>query len=257
MKTAQLLLFFMANHWFQFRHFLIVQSSAAMKVGTDSLVLGSRIKPPEGGLILDIGTGTGILSLMMAQKSSALIHAVEINPEACQDAATNFQSSPWANRLFLHQLSIQDFANHPDFANLQFDCILSNPPYFANSLPSSSEKRNLARHNQTLTRLDLIRVVGKLLAPNGSFHLILPFDQADTFSNTALISSLFEFNRLIIKPTKHKAPNRVVLSFGKEKKSKSTENIILREDDAYSPDYLNLCSEFYSDDFLKKNTKKT
>ena len=246
----------MANHWFQFRNFLIVQSGSAMKVGTDSLILGSRIKPPEDGLILDIGAGTGLLSLMMAQKSNAVVHAVEINEDACKDAKTNFQSSKWSNRLQLHAMSIQDFASHPDFAQLKFDCILSNPPYFVNSLLSSNENRRLARHNTSLSRQDLLRAVGKLLSPMGTFHLILPFEQTDAFSHTALLSGLFEYNRLIIKPTEEKSPNRVILSFRREKSFRTEENLTLRINGVYSADYLDLCAEFYSDDFLKKNGQK-
>lgn len=249
--------FFMSNHWFQFRKFLINQSNSAMKVGTDSLILGSWVKPPSEGLILDIGAGTGLLSLMMAQVSNSTIHAVEINPDACLDAKLNFEASPWRERLQLHTESIQSFIQKLENSILQFDLILSNPPYFVNSLTSVNENRNQARHDSTMTRYDLLQAASRLLSESGSFHLILPFEQGDSFRNLAALAGLHEYSRLIIRPTSVKPPNRIVLSFQKIKRENTIESITVREDGCYSNDYLRLCHDFYSDDFLKKNRKKT
>jgi tRNA1Val (adenine37-N6)-methyltransferase len=242
----------MANHWFQFREFRIVQSHSAMKVGTDSVILGAYATPPKTGLILDIGAGTGLLSLMMAQRSDAIIHAVELNQDACRDAEANFIASPWAKQLHLHAMSIQDFLLDPISALLKFDFIVCNPPYFSQSLPSADFHRQLARHDDTLTLQDLLRVVGKVLDTNGLFQLILPFDRAQLFSHQALLSGLHEVSRLLIIPTAAKPPNRVVLSFKRNPENIISKELVVRDENGYTFAYQQLCVEYYSDDFLKK-----
>ncbi len=150
---------------FQFKEFTIQQEKTAMKVGTDSILLGSWVALDTENSILDIGTGTGLLALMLAQRSDALtIDAVEINEEAYIEAVTNFENSPWGDRLFCYHASIQEFATEIDE---KYDLIVANPPYFDPSKIISS--RSIARQTHTLTHMVLLKNTKKLLSKKVMF----------------------------------------------------------------------------------------
>ncbi len=213
-----------------------------MKVGVDSVLLGAWTHVSETGIALDIGAGTGILSLMLAQRSNLMIHAVEINPEACTDAAINFANSPWNSRLHLHNQSIQDFLQE---VTISFSLIISNPPYFSQSLKSMHAGRNLSRHDDTLSEFDLLRAVSLLLSDDGVFSLILPASKADAFILKVSMHQLYLARRLDIYPTAAKPSNRCILEFSRHKGSMLHHQLIVHDIDSYTIEYQDLTKDFY------------
>jgi tRNA1Val (adenine37-N6)-methyltransferase len=172
----------MATSYFQFKQFFIQQENCAMKVTTDACLFGAycaeRLKQNAKN-ILDIGTGTGLLSLMLAQKNStSLIDAVEIEEQAALQAKQNFQQSPWIERLKIHNTSIQQFSHT---TKNQFDFIITNPPFFNNDLKSDQQNRNLALHSTALNFEELIHCIKKLLSPTGKFAVLLPYHRTAAF----------------------------------------------------------------------------
>ncbi len=173
----------MANDYFSFKQFTVRQGNCAMKVCTDACLFGAHVGAIAGKLGslkygLDIGTGTGLLSLMVAQKNpDILIDAVEIDALAAEQAAENFRESPWKDRLEVHQHSIQSFAEI-EALHQYYDLIICNPPFFENDLKSSDSRRNLALHSAALTLEDLLAAVKQLLKPSGIFALLLPFHRS-------------------------------------------------------------------------------
>ena len=159
------------NPWFHFKQFRVVQHQAAMRVTTHACIFGALIELTDATRVLDVGAGTGLLSLMMAQRCDAAIDAVEFHEGACEDASTNFAQSPWAHRLQLFQQSFQDFCgdNHTMYSH-----IVSNPPFFTRSLGSDDRPRHLARHDQSLPLSTLIPLAQQRLLAHGKLWLLLP-----------------------------------------------------------------------------------
>src|SRR5690349_21693086 len=164
----------MSETTFRFRQFTIHQDKCAMKVGTDAVLLGAWVNPNGSQRILDIGTGTGIIALMIAQKSSAEIHAVDIDEGAFLQCKENFRISPWYNRLFPHHLSFQEFACA---AESTYDLVVSNPPYFHHASKPPEEQRSQARHHDQLTFEDLVKGTRKILSAEGKLCVILPIKE--------------------------------------------------------------------------------
>ncbi len=164
----------MSNPFFQFKQFTIRHDKCAMKVGTDGVPLGAWAGIESCNRILDIGTGTGLTAMMLAQRSKAVIDAIDIDAEACLQAQENAESSPFAERIKIQHSALSDFAQTDTGL---YDLIVSNPPYFVDSLKCPDQKRNTARHTDTLTLEDLLQDSRKLLAPQGRIALILPYDQ--------------------------------------------------------------------------------
>lgn len=233
----------MANTYFQFKEFRVNQPNAAMKVGVDSVILGSWLKLDCPRSVLDIGTGTGLLALMMAQRNiQSQVVAVEIDDKAIVDARHNFQESIFASRLDLVHASIQEFAMLTD---RRFDLIVSNPPYFDAGNRSVNEARSTARHHDSLSLDELFETAEMLLTPTGSFALILPYDIKEKALAHAQNNTLFLTAALAIYPTPDKQPNRVVLQFKKESKECENEKLLVRINGNYSPEYTQLTSGFY------------
>lgn len=213
-----------------------------MKVGVDSVLLGAWTRVSGTGFALDIGAGTGILSLMLAQRCNRVIHAVEINPEACIDTALNFASSPWTSRLKLYNQSIQDFLQEAD---VQYSLIISNPPYFSQSLKSVHPGRNLSRHDDSLSEFDLLRAVALLLGEDGIFSLILPASKADTFILKAAMHQLYLVRRLDIYPTASKPSNRCIFEFSRHKEPIIVSQLTVHDAFSYTEEYQDLTKDFY------------
>lgn len=232
----------MANDWFQFKQFRIEQKNSAMKVGTDSLLLGSWIKPDCPNSVLDIGCGTGILSLMMAQRFDAKIIGVEIDEAACVDAKKNFQQSKWKDRIQLFHSSFQEFIQNN---NLHFDLLVSNPPYFQNSKKSSDSARNLARHNDTLPLPGLLSGAFPLLKEDGMLALILPAEIVPGFLVRASIVGFYCKRQLLVKPKSSKSVHRSILELIKKKTECRNENLIVYDSGGYSEAYKSLTKDFY------------
>lgn len=178
----------MPNTYFQFKQFRIEQGNCAMKVCTDSCLFGAYIDVQKASHILDIGAGTGLLSLMAAQQSDAVIDAVEINQEAAEQARENFRNSGWSNRLNLYPTSLQEFAKY----NTQtYDIIFSNPPFFLASLKSGITAKDTAKHTGELMFEDIIAFVKDHLAANGKLYLLLPPREAKHFAELAKAYDLY------------------------------------------------------------------
>ena len=236
--------FNMSNNYFCFKQFAIVQDNASMKVGTDGVLLGAWCNCIGAQRILDIGTGTGLLAIMAAQRSNAKITAVEIDANACIDAITNFDNSPWANRLELLNLPIQEFAeDSPE----HFDCIICNPPFFSNSLKTPSDGRNLARHDDSLTPTDLFDCTAKLLTNNGLISIIIPIERLDEYKFEAQKHQLFITRKTTIQPTENLPPHRIMAEFSYTNSKTIEENLIIEQGGRhnYSTEYINLTKDFY------------
>ncbi|MBW6492245.1 MAG: methyltransferase [Lentimicrobium sp.] len=228
---------------FRFKQFSVDDSECPMKVGTDSVLLGAWANLPENGHILDIGTGCGLLALMAAQRSMAQITAIDINSQSVDQAKENFISSPWSNRLRALSESLQDFAMT---TATTFNHIISNPPYFVNSVKAPDKSRSGARHNDELPFQVLASLSSKLLNSNGRFSLILPKTQADLFVKIAFGENLFLERQLIISPFQNRAANRILLEFSKKIHENVTiDTLFIRSNNSYADAYKQLTRDFY------------
>ena len=226
---------------FHFKEFSIQQDVSAMKVGTDAMILGSLVDANLKVNGLDIGTGTGVLSLMLAQKNKNIcIHAIEIDVESAKEAELNFQNSSWSNRL---RIVHADFCTF--FPEIQFDLIISNPPYFENGILNESIRKANSRHEDSLPLQELFQKVTEMLAPNGHFWLILPFETAAKWKMKATELKLFCEKEIIIfgKPS---LPKRMVLCFSKVGLECEKSSVLIRtENNEYSNEYKELTVDFH------------
>lgn len=203
----------MPKDQFQFRQFTIRQDRCLMKVGTDGVLLGAWANVRGAGTILDIGAGTGLIALMLAQRApKARIDAVELDPGSAEQAAENIAASPWHDRVRVFPLPIQDF-DAPE--GRMYDLIVSNPPFFTGALKSPKAGRNQVRHGETLSFSDLLRSVGRLLPPQGRFSLILPYAEAKTFHELAVHYHLFTGRIREVHSRLGKPVERVLMEFGR------------------------------------------
>lgn len=215
-----------------------------MKVCTDACLFGawvatqSEILQPQN--ILDIGTGTGLLSLMLAQITTAMIDAVEIDAHASKQATANFADAPWKERLKVHHTSIQAF--EPDHL---YDLIISNPPFFENDLKSVNDKRNLALHSAALSLEELLQFATDHLTAKGLFAVLLPFHRSAYFEELA-IANFYLHHRLHVRQTPAHPYFRSMLLFGKSQGSINQDEIIIRDDNQqYSEAFTHLLKDYY------------
>ena len=231
----------MGNSWFEFQQFRIQQDRCAMKVSTDAVLLGSVSHAKNPINILDIGTGTGVIALMLAQRfPDARITAVEVDQEAAEQAKENFRESPFADRIALHFGRIQDFTEEN-----RFDLVVSNPPFFPDHLKSPDPQRNRALHTDELSFSDLVDKVSSLLADQGVFWVILPPRQLLDLISLAAKTGLQPFFLMSIKDSQSKPIYREICGFSRWTSSK-TESILSLKDEhgAYSEAYSKLLSGF-------------
>jgi len=227
---------------FYFKEFSVQQEASAMKVGTDSILLGSWVDLDIENTILDIGTGTGLLALMLAQRSDALqIDAVELDEHAYVEAVTNFENSTWSDRLFCYHASIQEFSVEIDD---KYDLIVANPPYFDPSNIVSS--RSIARQTHTLSHLALLKSTKLLLAPHGNAAFIIPFEMEDIFVKLAQNLGFFIQRITRVKDTENAGFKRSLLLFAFEAVKPITSELILKnKDESYSKQFIELTKDFY------------
>lgn len=228
---------------FRFKQFTVQQDRCGMKISTDGVVLGAFAGRGNPKNILDIGAGTGVVSLMLAQRfPEAMITGIEIDKDASEQASENVLQSPWSNRVRIINQSLQEFQKqHGD----KFDLIVSNPPYFPKHLPSTDQKRNLALHNDSLTFGELAKGILKLMKHDGYFWLILPPEQMGS------INKIFDFlginivEKLNLRDKQKKNIIRIIQAFTYSKvEIKKTDIHIKDEAGKYSKDYSDLLNEF-------------
>lgn len=202
----------MPNPYFKFKRFTVFHDRCAMKVGTDGVLLGAWADVQNARSILDVGTGTGLIALMLAQRCEAFIHAVDVDTDAVGQAQENVKNSPWADRI---DVRLQDIKSFPAVCDKQFDLIVSNPPYFTEAVRCPESRRNAARHTDDLSFPDLLHSVSALLADEGAFSVILPAEAAPDFMAQAIRVGLY-LNRQVWVHTKPEAvPKRVLMTFKK------------------------------------------
>jgi tRNA1Val (adenine37-N6)-methyltransferase len=240
----------MGRDVFTFKQFEIKQNKCAMKVGTDAVLLGSWCNLPEKGNTLDIGTGTGIIALMAAQRSCTFIDAIEIDEDAYRQASENCHNSKWKDRVQVHHISFQRFV--PSVLK-QYDVIISNPPYFSNSLKAASEPRTMARHTHTLSFEELVDGIAQLLKKDGLFATILPLKEASDLLAIAKRYGLYLNKKMSVKTTISKPAKRVLMEFCFTKSPPQEETLIIENEPdgskikirSYSNEYKHLTQDFY------------
>ncbi|MDR0802948.1 methyltransferase [Fluviicola sp.] len=227
---------------FRFRHFQIQQQHAALKVGTDSMVLGTLCHWDSPGKLLDIGTGTGVLTLMCAQRFPfEEIIGLEISEEAFLDAQINAWNNPFTSRILIVNQAIQNY--WPEF---QFDAIISNPPFFENSFKNPDKQKSLARHTDSLTFSELLDAISRLLSPAGKAWIILPFEAHEAFVQHADQKNLFPANLITIfgKPGKQ---TRTIVSLRKQQTNVQESSFCIRDEYRnYTEEYKELTKEFHN-----------
>lgn len=214
-----------------------------MKVGTDAVLLGAWVEIKPTDWVLDIGTGCGVLPLMLAQRGIAKVHAVDIDEASAQEAAENFHASQWNRQLFAFHADVRHFT-----MQCAYDLIISNPPFFIHSFKCDADRRNQARHTDTsLTFNELILSVQRLLKPDGRFVLVLPERESHDFLPLAEQANLFLYRKENVIPIEGKDPNRVnmELRYGKPESVKVSELVIRRTDGSFSDEYQQRVSDFY------------
>lgn len=233
----------MANSYFEFKQFIIRHDKCAMKVGTDGVLLGAWADIRSCTKILDVGTGSGLISLMLAQRSAAEIDAIDIDADACLQATENTEASPFGERIRVHHIPFSDYA---ETCNFKYDLIVSNPPYFIDSLKCPDQKRSQARHTDTLLLADLIKGSKQLLASNGRLALILPFEQLDTLQNIALSYGVYPCRRTDVIPQPEAAPKRLLIELSALKTDFTPDSLIIEEArHQYTEGYKTLTRDFY------------
>lgn len=232
---------------FHFKQFEINQDKTAMKVGIDSVLLGSWCPIEDPKHILDIGTGTGILALITAQRSRALVDAVELEDEAFIQSTENCKKSIFDTRIICHHSSIQDFGT-----DKLYDLIISNPPYFENSLKAKDSQRTAARHTDSLSFDELCGAASSRLRDNGTFTLILPAKAYERIIATAERQGLYNTICVWVKGKSTKEANRILLAFKKEKGTTQTSTLCIREcDGKYSDDFKSMTQDLYLDSIFR------
>jgi tRNA1Val (adenine37-N6)-methyltransferase len=232
----------MGGNRFEFKKFAIDQSRSAFKVGTDGVLLGAYTNVADVKNILDIGAGTGLIALMLAQKSAAEIVAIEPDSESFAQMCDNISNSPWRDRIKAIETTLQNFQYTG-----KFDLIVSNPPYFTDSLKNPDPIKSQTRHNDTLKPVDILESVINLLDEQGRFQLILPYVEGNLFIAEAAGYGLYCCDILKIKPLPTSEVKRLILTFVK-KKTKPTEKFLTISNgkrDEFTEEYIKLTKDFY------------
>ena len=230
---------------FQFKKFTINQDRCAMKVGTDGVLLGAWCPIDNNPFsILDIGAGTGILSLILAQRSNAFqIDAIEIDEDAYEQCVENFESSPWGDRWFCFHAGLDEFMEEPED---EYDLIISNPPFYTEDYKTENEQRDLARFSDALPFEDLVEAANLLLSENGIFAVIIPFKEEEKFIALAKDFELHPFKITRVKGTPTTEIKRSLLAFSKTQKQTLIDELIIETArHQYTEEYIDLTKDFY------------
>ena len=233
----------MPNPYFRFKKFTVFHDRCAMKVGTDGVLLGVWANISNTQEILDIGTGTSLIALMLAQRSNAQIDAVEIDLEAYNQARENIKNSPWSNRIQLYHNSIQNYAIN---CSKRYNLLISNPPFFTNASKAAIKARTIARHSDYLEQIDLLQIAEKLLCEDGRLAIIYPTEQAKTFQEKAETFGFYCQRKLYVKSTLKSPIKRILLEIGKNQLDYQESTLVIETArHIYSAEFVNLIKNFY------------
>ena len=234
----------MPNLFFNFKQFTVYQDKCAMKVGIDGVLLGAWAPVEEAQKILDIGTGTGLIALMLAQRSKAEILGIDIDNKAFLQATENIKNAPWSNRITLIENSIQEFS---ESTTKRFDLIVSNPPYFVDSFKSPSESRTKARHTDFLLHEDLIICSKRLLTTKGRICLILPVIEGLRCIDFGERLGLFCSKLVKVIPKPGAVPKRILIEFSQFYSKKVEYELLIETENrhSYSEEFTQLAKDFY------------
>lgn len=226
---------------FRFKQFQVHHDRCAMKVNTDGVLLGAWANVDGVQHALDVGTGSGVIALMLAQRGVAHTIALEIDTEAATQATENFKASPWADKLWAYPLALQHFMH-----DTPYDLIISNPPYFDNAYKTPIASRNLARHNDSLPLADLMDYAQEWLAYNGRLCLILPFDMEMAANQAAEKASLYPTRCCYVKGTIDGETKRVLMEFGRQRAQPQISHLAIETAPLqYTEEYKALTKDFY------------
>jgi tRNA1Val (adenine37-N6)-methyltransferase len=236
--------FSMSNSWFRFKQFTVHQENAAMKVCTDACLFGSwlanRIECEQIEKALDIGTGTGLLSLMLAQQCNAIIDAIEIEAAAALQARENFEASEFRSQINSFQGDVRAFK--PVY---QYGLVFSNPPFFHNDLKSNDAARNIALHSNSLSLEELLESVSALLTDTGLVAVLLPYQRTQIFLNRASEHGLFLKEQVLVRQTEKHAYFRSMLLVGNVATAPVTSEIIIKQEGRYTDSFISLLEDYY------------
>jgi tRNA1Val (adenine37-N6)-methyltransferase len=232
----------MSNSYFSFKQFTIQQDKAAFKVGTDGVLLGVVAEPAGAKRILDIGSGTGLIAIMLAQRSNADIVAIEPDYESYMQCLENVRLCKWKDRIKVENSSLQDFRYDENF-----DLVLSNPPYFSDSLKNRDHGKSFARHKDSLTNNDLLIGASRLMAQGGRFQVIMPNVEGNLFIAESVRYGLFCNNILKIKPLPTSDIRRLILTFSRQQLKTSEKFLTIEHGKRhiFTEEYINLTKDFY------------
>ena len=233
----------MANPYFSFKQFTVWHDQCAMKVGTDGALLGAwATVNANDRFLLDIGTGSGLIALMLAQRSQALIDAIDIDVPACRQATANVARSPFAGRIEVHHCPLSDYQP----AERKYDLIVSNPPYFIQSLKCPDATRSQARHADSLSLPELLRESLRLLAPAGRLALVLPFDQRTILLEEATHVGLYPSRETHVSTRQGMPPKRLLIELGQEAITPQCDCLAIEDESHhYTPAFIALEQPFY------------
>ena len=230
---------------FRFKQFDIYHDKCAMKVGTDGVLLGAWCGSDNAHDVLDIGTGSGLIAIMLAQKNTeCIIDAVEIDDNSFAQASANASLCPWSSRIKIHHIPFQEFQKHSE---RKYDLIVSNPPWFRNSLLNPDSERSAARHSWSLSTDELIAGINKLLNREGKFCMIMPVPEALLFIENAAKNNLYCRKQTNVLPNPGKPPKRILMEFRYDEGETDKSELIIElgRRHQYSDDFKALTKDFY------------
>ncbi len=235
----------MPQEYFEFKQFRIDQDRCSMKVCTDSCVFGAwmagKIAGKSQQKILDIGTGTGLLSLMVAQRNSCLIHAIDIDNNSLLQAKENFQSAPWSHQMQAFCSDVKSWSSNP-----KYDCIISNPPFYENDLLPAKKGKLDSRHSNSLSLSELIIATERLLTEHGFLGVLLPYSRAEYFEKEALKYSLFVNEKLYLRQSLKHNYFRAIFILEKKQKPVVQDEISIRDHtNEYTAEFVFLLKDYY------------
>ena len=235
----------MPNNYFQFKQFTVQQERAALKVSTDSCLFGAwlseELKTKKVKATLDIGSGTGLLMLMLAQKVDALIEGIEIDAPSYEQAKENLKASVWSERLHLFLGDVKEFSFEK-----KYDLIISNPPFYEGDLKSEAANRNMAMHDAGLKLDELLKVVDKNLTDDGWFAVLLPYHRTDKFIAEAIADNLNLIKRTDVKQTINHSFFRTMLLFVRDKPVPQVNSMSIKDEkNEYTAAFIELLKDYY------------